>query len=435
MKPSDKMEESNLSKINLPVVLKIKELEETINHQIDGVLFKNGDLADENADNLKIKAEKTENISISFDDSQINYRVPLRVLIKKEIASAQVDAKGEIALSLSTKFKIEKNWKLTTHTQVVGYKWLQKPYLQVGLFKLPIKFIANTILKKSKSLLCTTLDEEIAKNFDHQQYIREAWKVLQSPFLASEEYSIWIILSPAKAGMTPLVSDGEFINSTIMLQTFAKAIIGEKPTIKRQIPLPPFQSLENINESFYLNLETEILYSEAEKNARKFMLGKSFSLGIGKTKVEDLKLSGNVDQFLVEVKLSGIFNGDISVVGKPVLDTKKNEIEIGGLEYKLKTPNILIRFFNWLFHRRIKIFLKKHTRVQLTEKINQLINLAEKELENYEITENVFLNGNLNKLKIKNIQLYQQALKVTITSSGMLNLFIKKIELAKETEN
>jgi Domain of unknown function (DUF4403) len=428
------MGESNLSQVSVPIKLKIAEIEKLINEQIDGVLYKNNELAGENADNLKIKAEKAEDISISFDGSHINYRVPLKIWIKKEIAFTAVEAEGAIALRFSTEYKIEKDWKLTTRTQVLDYDWLQKPHLRFGVLELPIKFIVNTILEKSKTLLCTTLDEELAKNFDLQKQINDAWKTLQSPILASEEFDLWITILPTKVGMTPLLSDGEIIKSTIMVQTYTNALIGEKPEIKQPVPLPAFQLLADIEESFSLHLNTDISYEKAEKIAQKYVIGQTYSFGKRSVKVEGLKLYGTGDQFVLETDLTGSFKGNIRLTGRPVFDREKNEIEIKSLEYQLETKSLLIRVFNWLFQRRIKKTLKKYSRIQLSEKLNELMITAEKELENFEIAENVFLNGKLCKLEIKNLQLNDKGLEVSITSTGKINLFIKKIDLRKESE-
>ncbi len=429
------MEKSNLSRVNVPITMKIKEIEETINNQIEGVFYENSEVTNDETEGVKIKAEKTENISISLDGSYINYRVPLKLRIKKGIAFTSIEAEGEIALSLSTEYKIEKNWKLTTHTKVIEYKWLQKPHLHLGIIDLPIKFIANTILKKSKTLLCTTLDKELAKNFDLQSYVNEAWKMLQSPILMAEEFNLWLNISPVKVGMTPLISDGETIKSTVMVQTYANALIGEKPKSEKQLQLPPYQLLDDLYEDFHLSLNTEINYLEAEKIMKKYVIGQTFSRWNRSVKVENIAFYGKAEKVVIETKLTGSFNGDICLKWKPDYNPEKKEIEAEKLEYELKTNNILIRFINWLFNRRIKKILKKQIDIQINENLTELSNKIKKELENYEISENVFLRGNLSKLDVESIQSHEKGLNLTIDSAGKLNLLINKITIKKEDEN
>ena len=355
------LKEIKLSKINVPVTLKIEEIEATINNLIDGVLYENTNLADDDDDDLKIRAEKAENISISFDSSHINYRVPLKLWVKKiiPITLVEVEVEGVIALSLSTEYKIEKNWKLTTSTNIIEYEWLQKPQLKIGLFNLPIKFIINTILDRGKKLICTTLDKELAKNFDLRKTVNEAWKTIQSPILIAEEFDLWLNILPVKVGMAPLISDGRILKSIVTVHTYAEVEIGEKPIVEKEDPLPPFQFSAEIEDGFDVHLKSEITYSEAQKIARKYVIGLVFSKSIFNIKIEDLKLYGKGEKIAVETKLTGSYRGEVFFEGKPVFDPEKNEIEIQNPEYKLITKNILIRIINWLFGWAIKKILKK----------------------------------------------------------------------------
>lgn len=431
------MEESTLSRVNIPIILSIKEINAMINKLIYGVFYESGNLADEKNGDVHIKAEKTQDISISFDNDHVNYRVPLKIRIKKNIpiTALEVEVEGEIALSFTTYFKIEEDWKFKTQTEFVNFEWLQKPHLRLGLFDLPIKFIVDIILKKSKTKVCTAIDQGLIKNFDLQNYISEAWKILHSPILLSDEFGLWLYLFPKKVGMTPLVADADFIKSTIMVHTYASAVIGEQPKLVEEAPLPPFQSTANIEEDFYLYLKTKTTFAEAEYIARKYLIGQTFSKGKQSVNVLDVKIYKKEDNIAVEMSLTGAYKGSVLVEGKPVFDMEKNEIEIKNPEYKLQTRNLLIRFFNWLFHRGIIKWLKRHLHFQLTDNLNEVMNLLEKKLENFEVKDNVFLNGNLSKLKVESIQMDENALKVTIITSGKLSLFINKIAIQKIAEN
>lgn len=431
------MEESTLSYVNIPIILSIKEINAMINKLIYGVFYENGNLADEDTGDVHIKAEKTQDISISFENDHVNYRVPLKIRVKKiiPVTALEVEVEGEIALSFKTCFNIEEDWKFSTQTEFINFDWLQKPHLRLGLFDLPIKFIVNIILKKSKKLVCSTIDQGLIKNFDLQNYMSEAWKILHSPILLSEEYGLWLSLFPKKVGMTPIVADADFIKSTIMVQTYANALIGEQPKIVRDIPLPPFQFSANIKEDFYLYLMTKTTFADAENIARKYLIGQTFSKGRRSVNVLDVKINRKEDNLAVEIRLTGAYKGSVLVEGKPVFDMDKNEIEIKNPEYKLHTRNLLIRFFNWLFYRFIIKWLKRHLHFQLTENLNEVMNLLEKKLENFEVKDNVFLNGNLSKLKVESIQMDEKSLMVTIISSGKLSLFINKIAIQNEAEN
>ena len=430
------MEELSLSQINVPVTLKVGDIEIMINDLIDDVLRENVDLTDGSAKDLKIRAEKPENISLSFDSSHINYRVPLKIWIQKiiPITLLEIEVEGAIAISMSTEFKIGPDWKLTTHTYILDHEWLQKPKIKVGLFDLPIKFILNTILDKSKRLICSTIDKELAKNFDLQNIVKDGWETLQGPILIAEEFNLWLNIKPSTVGMTPLISDGEIIKSTLMVQTYASAVMGPKPKEKDKDPLPVFQLKANIEDEFDLNLKTEVAYIEAQKIARKYIVGEEVKLKFFSIKIDDLKLLGKEESIVVDAKLSGTFNGQIVFEGRPVFDKMKNEIKIKDIDYQLVTKNIFYKFFNWLFKGLVKRILKKKLHFQLSENLEVLIKKVGEILVDFEVVDNVMLNGELRKFEIENIRTKEKGIELVTFSSGKLSLFVDKIELVETIE-
>ena len=78
------------------------------------ILNQNVDLAEEAGDDLVIRAKKAEEITISFGSSSINYRIPMKLWVKKivPITFLELEVEGTIAISMSTKFKIGEDWKL-----------------------------------------------------------------------------------------------------------------------------------------------------------------------------------------------------------------------------------------------------------------------------------------------------------------------------------
>ena len=52
------MEKLELSQVNLPISINLKEIELTINQQVDEILHDNLDLAEDSGEDLVIKAEK-----------------------------------------------------------------------------------------------------------------------------------------------------------------------------------------------------------------------------------------------------------------------------------------------------------------------------------------------------------------------------------------
>jgi len=95
------------SVISIPVELGIKELERSLNAKLNGTIYEDNNLRD---DNIAIRAIKNRDLFISVDSQTIRYRVPLDLLIKYDAGFTTLSGEGEIALDMATRFDIKANW-------------------------------------------------------------------------------------------------------------------------------------------------------------------------------------------------------------------------------------------------------------------------------------------------------------------------------------
>ena len=91
------------SVISMPIELGVKELERSLNAQLNGQIYEDTDMK---ADNIAITAIKNEDIQISVDSQAIKYRVPLDLLVKYDAGFTVLSGTGEIAVDLITRFDI-----------------------------------------------------------------------------------------------------------------------------------------------------------------------------------------------------------------------------------------------------------------------------------------------------------------------------------------
>ncbi|MBK7214071.1 MAG: DUF4403 family protein [Bacteroidales bacterium] len=70
------------SLINVPVEMKVSELETFLNRQLTGLIYEDNSLEDNGGDNLMVKAWKKDLIKLNFDKGQFIYTVPLKLWIK-----------------------------------------------------------------------------------------------------------------------------------------------------------------------------------------------------------------------------------------------------------------------------------------------------------------------------------------------------------------
>ncbi len=428
--PAKPMEQYNerqmteqLSVVNIPVRLHLEAFEKSLNEELTGVLYEDNDLKD--GDKMMIRAEKQQDIKISFLGQTIQYQVPLRLWIKYDIGITNVEANGDIALNLKTDFVIQEDWSLHTITNVESYHWLKSPKLKMGSFNLPVGFIADIVLKNSKNTIASSIDEAIKESFDLRKMVQDTWDKMFDPLLVAPEYNTWLLVNPQHIGMTPLVLDQDTLMSTIFVESKPKVKFGEKPAKTPPLPLPAFKEGSTQQDDFVLFLSTEVPYTEAERIARAEMVGETFSEGKRTVTVEDIELYGHGNKIIVNAKLSGSYNGSIYLTGKPVYNANKNAIDIKDLDFTLETRNFLLKSGAWLLKSTIRKKLQENMNFLLEYNMNELKKQLEQQLSNYQVSRNIYLEGQLEALNIQDAFLAPTSIRVELAVKGRLNVQVK----------
>ncbi len=413
-------EENRTSIINIPVQINLRELEKSLNEQLAGVLYEDKDLND--GDKTMLRAEKTQDIRLQVNGQSIQYRVPVNVLVKYDIGLTLLEAAGEIALNFKTDFSIGRDWEMSTITNLENYEWLRSPRLRMGSVNVPVGFIADIVLTQSKTAITRSIDEQIKEQFNLRRMVGDTWRQMFEPVLVAPEYNTWLLLNPQNIGMTPLVTRNDAILSTIVIESQPKVFLGEKPKAFIPAALPPFLFRDTTNTAFVLNVSTEVPYSEAERLVKAELRGETFSEGKRSVKIEDIELYGQGTRLIVNTKLTGSYNGNIYLSGRPFFDERRNVIDIRDLDFTLETRNFLHRSAAWLLKGTLRRRIEENMQFLLDYNLKELKKQLQQQLSNYKVTQNIFMEGQLDDLYIQDAFLTPEAIRVEVALRGRLNV-------------
>lgn len=258
-------------------------------------------------------------------------------------------------------------------------------------------------------------------NLKLNEMVAETWKQLYDPMLVSEEYNAWLLVNPESIGMTPLLVENDMINSTIVIESKPKVKMGEEPKKGTPMPLPPFRYREQPPEEFTINLNTEISYLQAEQIAQDQMLGETFEYGKRSITIEDIAIRGEGNQIMVDMKVSGTYEGNMFMTGKPSYNVKKNTIDIKDLKYTLPTKNVLLKSAAWLLKGTIRKRIQENLNFLMDYNLQEIEKQIQDQLTNYKVTDNVLLNGQLSGLNIRNAYLVADGIRVDVALRGKIS--------------
>lgn len=417
------------SNINLPVNLDITELQKSINKKITGVLYEDYDMTNNDNDQLMLKVMKASDISLKIYGQQLEYRVPLNIWFKKGILGmTDVDGSGDLALTFKTDFTINPDWSLNTFTQIVNHEWITPPKIQTSLVNMPIKYIADIVISRSKSKLSQIIDNQIKQSLDIKKYVSDAWLKIQEPVLVMPEYKVWSKITPTSISMTPFYTMNNDWKSIFSISCLTDINIGDKPIFRKNSNVSNIVINSQTKDDFAINMLVDVPYTEADSIAKKTMLGQTFGSDGKSVKIEDISLYGQGDNIVINTKMSGSFNGSIFLKGKPYYNILTRNIEMKDLDFEMSTKNFLFKTANWLFHKGLVERLKNSLKIPVGEKIDNAKNDIQQKITNYKLSQGVSIQGVIDSISISEIQIAKNSIRPILMTTGKLNLIIKELD-------
>ena len=415
-----------VSKLNIPVNLKVSVLESIINSQLTGLLYEDKDFND--GDRMKVKVYKRNPIRLSGKENEIRYKIPLTIQVIYDAMVTNVSASGEIELEAKTSFKIAKDWTLKTQTDLTHYVWIKKPVAQVAGMNIPLGSLADVILNNSKSYLGKQIDEMTATYFDLKAIVASAWSSITRVLSVSEEYKAWLLVNPNKVTMSPMVIQGDSIQSYLSLSAKPQLNSGEKPMANGVTKIPDYAQVLGESQRTILVLRTKLPFSETKSLTLKQVGGQTFSSGKKSVTVEDVNYFGINNKLGVELTLSGAYKGKIFLTGTPKIDTLTNLINLPDLEFNLETKNFLVKTAGWILKSNLKKMIQENINFYLTLNLNDTKKELEKQLNEYPLATGFRMKSKIDQLSVDNIQITSDGILLDMGIGGNLGIFTSTVQ-------
>jgi len=421
------------STISLPVEIKVPALEALLNRQLTGLIYEDNSLDDNGGDNIMVKAWKKENIKLAFENGQFMYRIPLKLWIKAGWKFDQLgitlsdyrELNAEIALKFHTSAVVNKDWTVTTVTVSDGYEWLSKPTLKIGPVDLPITFIADLIIKYNTKTINSAIDDGLKQSLDLKTTAKQAWIELQKPMLLSEEYGIWLRISPKTISAMPISGGKGLIKHTSTIQGIAECFTGKQPPSIINPVLPDLITTSKLNDDFWANVVSYIGYPYLDSITRSMLINTSYTFGKKTIKINDVTIYGNESKMIIATDVSGSINGKLYFSGTPIYRTADSCIVLKDLQFSIQTKNILLKSASWLANSGIEKMINKNMSYPIGVDLRDTYDMMVESLKKYELGEGFYMNGNLAGMEILQPVLVPGGIVAPVTIKGKVRLILE----------
>lgn len=423
-----------LSTAHVPVSIALGDVERQINAQVNGLIYEDNSLDDNNKDQFMTKVWKRGTILVNAQDSLFHFTVPLRIWVKAGISvlgfTQYKETEFELDLRFKTKFDLDHDWSVNTHTEADGYGWVRRPTVNIVGLSIPITNIVGRMIDKNLGSITKTLDQQVRRNIDLRTPVLKAWNTLREPYLISEKYRTYLQVVPKRILITPLRFEGRVIRSTIGIEGFTLTTTGAKPDVKPAVSLPNLTVVPQVKDDFQIGLLSEATYPEAAKLAADEFVGKSFSFSENRytITITSMDMYGQNDNLIIKAGLKGTINGDIYLSGRPYYDAQQQTISLKDLRYDLDTRNVLQQSASWLLKGTFARTLEKQFTIPIGSQLADMQLLLQERLKNNQVVKGVTINGHIDEIKPDQVYLTPTAMLAVVNAKGRINVKVDGLQ-------
>lgn len=414
--------------IDLPISIKLKEIENQTNIFLKGLIYEDNVIED---DDYTIKVWKSAAIILKNNNGKIEIVLPLKVILNYRYGinkfgvalfdTREFNLNGKVNLSSNVTLN---NWKLNTQTEIKSIDWNETPTITIAGKSVAITYLINPAVRLFKSKIEKNIDDAIKKSLDFKPNVLDALEKISAPSLINAEYESWLRIVPIELYTTEAKLKKENIELEMGLKCYIETLVGSQPVNKfdrNKIVLKPVSSMPDRITANILAVST---YKDASKIMTKNFLGKEFGSATKKVTVQNVNLWHKNGKMVIALDLFGSVNGTIYLSGFPQYNTITKEIFFDQLDYIIDTKSTLLKTANWLASGYVLKKIQESCRYSIQPNLDEGKQKMQGYMKNFSPMPGVFVNGTIGDIDFKKIQLTNKAIIAFLSIDGKINILV-----------
>jgi hypothetical protein len=420
--------DNTTSYINIPVSIKLKDIENQTNKALSGLIYEDNNIED---DDLEMKIWKLAPITLENQNGKIKTILPLKAFVKYRIGTNKLgidlyntkefNFNGNVTLLSDIHLT---NWKLSTNTEFKSLNWNESPSVTVFGKAVPITYLINPTVALFKSKIEKSIDAAIAKSMDFKPNVLDALEKICTPFQMNETYESWLRIVPQELYTSDAQLQKESIAFDMGLKCLMETLIGQKPVSQFDRSKIVLKPVLKIPEHVTANIVAVSSYEQASKIMTKNFTGQEFGSGSKKITVQNVSIWHKDNKMIIALDVLGSINGKIYLSGFPQYNDTTKEVYFDDLNYVLDTKSRLMKTANWLAQGYVLKKIQQSCRYSLQPNLDEGKSSMQKYLKNYAPMPGVFVNGTLKDIQFQRMQLTNKAIIAFIKVDGDVSVSV-----------
>jgi hypothetical protein len=339
-----------VSFINLPIKIKLKDIENQTNKHLTGLIYEDNKIDD---DDIEMKIWKLAPISIQNQNGKIKTVLPLKAYVKYRIGTSRLGIdlydtrefyfNGVVTLLSDVGLT---NWKLNTNTELKSLDWTESPSVTVLGKAVPITYLINPTVRFFKSKIEKHRRGHF-KSMDYKPNVLDALEKICQPFQMSEAYQSWLRVVPVELYTTQSSLQKDAITFEMGLKCNMETLV-PKPESKFDRSKIVLKPVAKMPEHVSANIVAVSSYTDASNLMTRNFAGQEFGSGSKKVTVQKVNIWHKDGKMIIALDLLGSLNGTVYLSGVPQYNDQTKEIYFDQLDYAVDTKSRLMRTASWM---------------------------------------------------------------------------------------
>lgn len=404
------------SSINLSIETSAADLSAIVNQSLPQELYKGqGGLG------TSVKVLRTGPVAVTANDNFIYLTLPIQLTFSYGFYESYPLRAG---LRFKARVNITPDWRLKTELYYTGLSDNLADTLKLGPLSLKPKSMVEGITQPVQRLLAPIIDNKVNDAVQLRAKVAPLWQNAFNPSMINKEFSTWLKLTPEKVVMSPLLATNNQISLSIGVITGAAVTVGPKPAATPARPLPPVQLQSSFDKNFHIQLATDIFFEDLVTALNPVLLDKTFGED-KKITIKKFSIKGEEGRLMVNLTSTGDFDGELTVLAKPVYNPQTNSLTFEEVDFDTKNAGWLISAGSWLFSSTIRSTIKEKLDSAVVEQLDKARVKASTSLSSMQLAERVRLTGTVKALSLGEAAVLQDRLSMQVVAQGEASVLLK----------
>lgn len=404
------------SSINLSVETSAADLSAIVNQSLPQELYKGqGGLG------TSVKVLRTGPVAVTANDNFIYLTLPIQLTFSYGFYESYPLRAG---LRFKARVNITPDWRLKTELYYTGLSDNLADTLKLGPLSLKPKSMVEGITQPVQRLLAPIIDSKVNDAVQLRAKVAPLWQNAFTPSMINKDFSTWLKLTPERVVISPLQAVNNRISLSLGVITGAEITIGPKPAAAAARPLPPVQLLSSFDKNFHIQLATDIFFDDLVTALNPVLLDKTFGED-KKITIKKFSMKGAEGRLMVNLTSTGDFDGELTVLAKPVYNPQNNSLTFEEVDFDTKNAGWLISAGSWLFSSTIRSTIKEKLDSAVVEQLDKARTKASEALSTMKLAERVRLTGTVKSLSLGEAAVLQDRLSMQVVAQGEASVLLK----------